>query len=326
MLRQSVLCMVLIVITSQLTASQSGVRVSPKTRQDLIQEMINAGEIDVACVAQTGGPQSFPVSAIDLNQDGKPEFIVTGHSGCGCGGRRRSQWVYRGSGRGYELLLRADGPDEILPQKTSTNGYRDLKVITPAPDGYSALIELYRFDGSQYRENYSAPSSGTKITQSSGPAIPYEDVGACPFECCVYRQWIANKATVLHADRRSNSPVIFNVRKGEKVTAITGVVITTRVGTAMMLKPDTLGPARRNLSLKAGDVLYLLTYEGEGFYKVWFKGSMFSYGLDDPSVKILSNPQSVWWVKMRNKQGQIGWRNQPENFDNKDQCAHHGLH
>ena len=31
-----------------------------------------------------------------------------------------------------------------------------------------------------------------QVTQASGPPVPYEDIGACPFEGCVYREWIAN--------------------------------------------------------------------------------------------------------------------------------------
>lgn len=152
--------------------------------------------------------------------------------------------------------------------------------------------------------------------------IPYEDNGACPFECCVYREWIGTKPTVVRADKRINSPAIFTVRKGERVSAITGVVITTRAGRARMLKPDTIDGVR----VTAGDLLYVLTNQGEGFYKVWYKGRMLSYGIwDNPSVKVLSPPQAVWWVEIKNRKGQIGWSNQPDNFDNKDSCAHHSL-
>jgi hypothetical protein len=152
------------------------------------------------------------------------------------------------------------------------------------------------------------------------PPIPYEDHGACPFECCVYREWIANKITVLRADRRNNSPVIFTVRKSKKVTAITGVVITTRAGRAKMLRSDTIDGVR----VKAGDILYVLTNRGEGFYSVWYKNRTLDYGLvDNPYVRLLNPPQSVWWVKIKNRKGQIGWSRQPENFDNKDECGHH---
>lgn len=60
--------------------------------------------------------------------------------------------------------------------------------------------------------------------------LPYLDAGACPFECCTYRQWIANKDTVLSKNMSDNSPVAFRIKKGGKVTGLTGVVITTKAG------------------------------------------------------------------------------------------------
>jgi len=33
---------------------------------------------------------------------------------------------------------------------------------------------------------------------------------------------------------------------------------------------------------------------------------------------MIEYPGTVWWVKIRNARGEIGWSNQPENFDNKD--------
>jgi hypothetical protein len=32
-------------------------------------------------------------------------------------------------------------------------------------------------------------------SRSSILEIPFEDVGACPFECCTYRAWTASEAT-----------------------------------------------------------------------------------------------------------------------------------
>lgn len=34
-------------------------------------------------------------------------------------------------------------------------------------------------------------------SRSSAPEIPFENVGACPFECCTYRAWTASEATDL---------------------------------------------------------------------------------------------------------------------------------
>ena len=45
------------------------------------------------------------------------------------------------------------------------------------------------------------------------PPMPFEDVGACPFEGCVYREWIANSAVVVSTDRRVEAPVAFTLKQ-----------------------------------------------------------------------------------------------------------------
>ena len=132
----------------------------------------------------------------------------------------------------------------------------------------------------------------------AGPPIPYQDNGACPFECCVYREWSAKKVTVLRADRRNDSPVIFTVRKGDRVTAITGVVITTRPGRLKALRRTRVCPSpadcKHGVTVEAGDVLYLLTYRGEGYYTVWYKGRLFVDSYDENrNVQHLSEPEAT---------------------------------
>ena|SRR3972149_1034755 len=157
----------------------------------------------------------------------------------------------------------------------------------------------------------------------SKPPIPYENNGACPFECCTYREWYAKKETIILKDRRNGSPVAYKVGKGERVTGLTGVVITTKPGRVKVLKPVRIG----YYNASRGEIVYLLTYRGEGFFKVWYKGNIIDsvdmYGLDTNKVvfSILESPESIWWVQIKNKDGQTGWSNKPEDFDNKDACG-----
>jgi uncharacterized protein YgiM (DUF1202 family) len=161
--------------------------------------------------------------------------------------------------------------------------------------------------------------AGSSLAQ--GPKLPYTDIGACPFECCTYRDWTANKITVLRTKMSEGSQVAFRVKKGEKVRGMTGVVITTKAGVLKALKNTTAGD-NDNIRVKTGELLYLLTYTGEGFYDTWFKGKVFSYSFyDNKSLKLVSEPKSVWWVKIRNRRGQTGWTKLPDNFDNKDSCG-----
>lgn len=160
--------------------------------------------------------------------------------------------------------------------------------------------------------------TGNSFAQT--PKMPFADVGACPFECCIYRQWTATKNTVIYQQMRENSPVAFKVKGREKVTGVTGVVITTKAGTVKALKNFTF--SNNKISVKAGNLFYLLTYRGEGFFLIWYKGKKFEDEiLDENTMKLLSEPKSVWWVKIKNRKGQIGWTKMPENFDNKDSCG-----
>jgi hypothetical protein len=67
------------------------------------------------------------------------------------------------------------------------------------------------------------------------PLVPYEDHGACPFECCTYHEWIAKEDVDILADRINNSPVAFKVHRGEKIIGETGLVITTKLGNGKLI-------------------------------------------------------------------------------------------
>jgi hypothetical protein len=149
--------------------------------------------------------------------------------------------------------------------------------------------------------------------------LPYKDVGACPFECCTYRQWTAKKNLILYKNMSESSPIAFRVTKGEKVTGMTGVVITTVAGKAEILKNQTLESSK--VQVKKGDTLFLLTYLGEGWFRIWYQGKFFEDDGYANGIKILSMPKAVWWVKIKNRKGQIGWTKSSDEFNNQDQCG-----
>lgn len=153
------------------------------------------------------------------------------------------------------------------------------------------------------------------------PKLPYVDVGACPFECCTYRQWIANEDTVLSKNMSDKSPIAFKVKKGEKVTGVTGVVITTKAGIVKVLRNTTIDDSNK-IPVKAGETLYLLTYLGEGFYRTWHRGRIVvGVYYENSDVKQISEPEGVWWIKIKNRRGQIGWTKESGNFENQDSCG-----
>jgi len=167
------------------------------------------------------------------------------------------------------------------------------------------------------------------------PRAPFYSWGACPFECCIYREWQAEEPVVAYARRDLGSPVTFRVQKGEWVEAVNGVVITHAIGVSKVLKPVELGYGKNGnkplLSLKAGDLLYPLHYLGEGSYLFGYQGFVYSDQvsgssvnavlLPDRSIEVLVPPKYVWWAKIRSKQGILGWTNTPNRFGNTDRCG-----
>jgi hypothetical protein len=181
-------------------------------------------------------------------------------------------------------------------------------------------------------------TASAQRSQSAGPPVPYVEAGVCPFEGCVYREWIALNAVGVRRDRRADSPVVFSLKKGERVTAITGVVVTTRAGRVQFSKPIDLPNLSGPLHIVPGQTLYLLTYRGEGVTLAWFEGrfydevdgstAFFDHGCAHAPSRcvgtLVQQPRSVWWVQMKNAKGQIGWTSEPEKFDNKDALAGNG--
>lgn len=165
----------------------------------------------------------------------------------------------------------------------------------------------------------------------AGPRMPFEDIGACPFEGCTYRDWIANAPVTVRTERRADAPIAFTLGKGDYVRAITGIVITVRPGRVQFRRAVDLVTTAGPLHIEPGETLYLLTYHGEGATTAWFKGrlydevdgSEFFNGLcdDRPGTcngTILERPKKIWWVRLRSRRGLSGWTSEPEKFDNKD--------
>ncbi len=178
-----------------------------------------------------------------------------------------------------------------------------------------------------------AHTSAQTSASAGPPALPFEDIGACPFEGCSYREWMAREPVQIRRDRSSTSQVVFDLAAVEVVTAVTGTVVTVVPGILRVSKPVTLESLEGGLAVSAQDTVYLLTPEGEGFYKAWFKGRLHS-GVDVVEVtdggcrpaggcagRLVAEPTMVWWVQVRNAKGQVGWTDRPELFENTDALA-----
>jgi hypothetical protein len=167
------------------------------------------------------------------------------------------------------------------------------------------------------------------------PTMPLEEAGACPFEGCQFGAWTAREAVVARRSRSTSAARSFTVRKGETVTALTGVLVITRPGRVEFRERTDLPTAEDTITVAPGDTLYLLGYRGEGFTDAWFKGRTyhevdgamaFFNALCDTrpercTGRVVEHQQSTWWVQIRNGAGLVGWTNQTDAFDGKDAFA-----
>ncbi len=154
----------------------------------------------------------------------------------------------------------------------------------------------------------------SQCEQSTAPPQLYVSKGACPFECCTYRRWIANRTVALMD--HPGGKAIAQVRKREEVLAITGEVQTH----PLRFQVKEKGPDKEAEPVPVGSTVYLLHPVGEGFWLVWYRGRIIQM---DPQY-VGPDPHYQWWAEIKTKSGQSGWVRMNANdlsFDNVDRCA-----
>ena len=173
------------------------------------------------------------------------------------------------------------------------------------------------------------------------PPEPYIDRDVCPFECCVYREWVA-RSSIPAYDRAEGHAVVFRLRPGERFAALGGNVHLRRIGVAVAsdtVRLDTGDTLRAPVRLTPGDTLYVLSYLGEGAFNVWFRGKRYetfgfwpepgqestttiAVGAVPVAGTLLRAPIFDWWVRVRNANRQTGWILMDEaHVDGEDLCA-----
>jgi hypothetical protein len=149
-----------------------------------------------------------------------------------------------------------------------------------------------------------------RSAEDQKPPAVYIDKGACPFECCTYREWVA-RTDVTFVDVPDGKVVVGQIKKGEKVLALTGEIHSVPLPIVARKDYPVVG-------VKAGDTIYLLHYVGEGSWKVWHMGNVFE--IDDLPGKV-PKPKTTCWVKLKTSSGVIGWTIDQKNFENQDACG-----
>jgi hypothetical protein len=159
------------------------------------------------------------------------------------------------------------------------------------------------------------------------PALPFLDWKACPFEGCAYRVWTASQPVTIYDTYKEKRHAIASVAKGDKVTGVTGVVITVRPG---VIRMDRDLPMQE---VKQGDTIQTYSYRGEGFSAVWINGRYepsfdISFtkwpngqgcGGDHCAATYVDLGEKHWWAQVTLKNGATGWVNMDElSFDGID--------
>lgn len=166
------------------------------------------------------------------------------------------------------------------------------------------------------------------VFSQTNPPTTFVDRGACPFECCTYRQWKTEKTTVAYARPDERSKIIGKFLKGAKVKALTGEVRT--VASRFVVK-------KAHEKYRPGDILWVYTYFGEGVFKIWHQEKMYQENLEFSPYggsmgkrceveaqcwgELDKELQMTWWVKIKSAKGWTGWTNHAENFSGADQCG-----
>lgn len=149
--------------------------------------------------------------------------------------------------------------------------------------------------------------------------------GACPFECCVYREWRAESDIPLRAGPDASAHVLEPMPAGTSFDADTGFVRIT--SPQIVLVTDTVPAYRRtpgdryggeNAPLLPGDTVLVLDYAGEGHFALArgaerFQAEQFWAGADGWAPydgirgETLGEYASEWWVHARLPDGRQGW-------------------
>lgn len=148
--------------------------------------------------------------------------------------------------------------------------------------------------------------------------------GACPFECCVYRDWVAEAPVVVRARPSASAAVVTTIPANARFEADTGyvritspqLVIVTDTVEAYRLaaRPEGGEPVR----LAPGDTLLVLDYEGEGQYQLTDGSVLYSAPQFWPNAegadpyggakgRTIGAHAAEWWAHVTTADGTEGW-------------------
>jgi hypothetical protein len=158
---------------------------------------------------------------------------------------------------------------------------------------------------------------------ADGPAVPVQlSTPGCQGEGCRDSgEWVANADLPLFADVHGGQPM-GRIARGTRVTALRGLVVTTRVGIGVTLSSAAHLPgdaSRQSLvPLPAGTRIRTLYYEGEGIV-IAIAPSGERIGIEQSAFRVVTDFVATDWVRLRLPDGRTAWPNRREQF----RCSSH---
>ena len=152
-------------------------------------------------------------------------------------------------------------------------------------------------------------------TSTAAPALPVYEQGTCPGEYCQYREWHVKQAVTVYDSWKAGRRAVAQLAAGDKVTGVTGMVITLKPG---LIRMDRDLPEQH---LKRGDTILTYGFSSEGFSAVWFQGRYqrdfdISFtkwpdgsgcGNGHCAATFVDLGKVLWWAKVRLASGRMGW-------------------
>lgn len=209
-------------------------------------------------------------------------------------------------------------PDSPLHRLLSLGVYRSSHLASELASDRRAL---------EKRRN----AARAKLAIGPRPPLAYVAREACPFECCGFGPWSVLEDTKL-LDRPGGNRVVGRAVKQQRVLGLTGEVHLHPLPVIMRFS------SREGPQAKAGSVVYLLDYLGEGYGHVWIRGKIVESEISSvlencafPSPACWGefvNPhdagrqrKGIWWVKVKIPSGTVGWTDQADHFGEIDRCG-----
>ena len=142
MKRQLLLIAVLLVVGAITSQAQT-----LAVKKQIVDKLIAEDQLTQAKVKERGGINKIiTVKSIDLNKDGKPEFIVD----CACE-FMEAIYVFRKTANDVEVIFEGSQRQIITPLKIYTKGWRNLRLTSYRSVDGATSSETLRWSGSEYK-------------------------------------------------------------------------------------------------------------------------------------------------------------------------------